>query len=534
MTPRRAGIPRTGLVALSMVTAAVVSGCTGGGADRADGGDRQRGALAATLRPPAEGAAVADGATPGQLSLSVSRALFDAAPAVVVAVADDGPGMSDGAAQAERLGVPLLVQDAAGGPAVAGGAPAPGASAPGAPGSAAPATAASPELVAEIERLRPRAVLAVGAAGRLTGLPGRVTSTTDDLPKVSRPKPSTMSVLVRDGGDPATQAGARAASATARAAGAAVVPVKGDDLRADPAAVAALASGPKQVLGAGAGFGPADRLSARLAVAATGVQLPGGGQAVFPGRRLVALYGTPGTPSLGVLGEQDAEASIARAKQVAQPYQAMSDVPVVPTFEIIATVASGSAGPDGNYSTEVALESLRPWVEKAAAAGMYVVLDLQPGRTDFLTQAKAYAPLLELPYVGLALDAEWRLTPTQRPLQQIGSVGIAEVNSVVTWLADLTAKATLPQKLIVLHQFSLSMIRDEKLLDTGRDEVSLLIHMDGQGSPGLKDGTWGAVTRAAPAGVTFGWKNFYDEDTPMLTPAQTMTRQPTPVMISYQ
>ena len=58
--------------------------------------------------------------------------------------------------------------------------------------------------------------------------------------------------------------------------------------------------------------------------------------------------------------------------------------------------------------------------------------------------------------------------------------------------------------------------------------------MDGQGAPALKDGTWGAVTRAAPPGVTFGWKNFYDEDAPMLTPAQTMTRKPTPLMISYQ
>jgi hypothetical protein len=31
-----------------------------------------------------------------------------------------------------------------------------------------------------------------------------------------------------------------------------------------------------------------------------------------------------------------------------------------------------------------------------------------------------------------------------------------------------------------------------------------------------------------------GWKNFYDEDHPMVTPRQTMTYQPTPVMISYQ
>ena len=58
--------------------------------------------------------------------------------------------------------------------------------------------------------------------------------------------------------------------------------------------------------------------------------------------------------------------------------------------------------------------------------------------------------------------------------------------------------------------------------------------MDGQGSQGDKDATWGAVTRAAPAGVFFGWKNFYDEDPPLLGPAATVAHRPAPLMVSYQ
>ncbi|MBA3339563.1 MAG: hypothetical protein H0T54_07465, partial [Geodermatophilaceae bacterium] len=50
-------------------------------------------------------------------------------------------------------------------------------------------------------------------------------------------------------------------------------------------------------------------------------------------------------------------------------------------------MASGPAGDDGNYSAEATIASLQPWVDAAGAAGIYVVLDLQPGRTDFLTQA---------------------------------------------------------------------------------------------------------------------------------------------------
>jgi hypothetical protein len=209
-------------------------------------------------------------------------------------------------------------------------------------------------------------------------------------------------------------------------------------------------------------------------------------------------------------------------------------VRVIPAFEIIATVAQASPGPDGTYSYATPVSLLRPWVRAATAAGMYVVLDLQPGRASLLAQAERYKSLLAEPDVGLALDAEWKLQPGQVPLRQIGSVSITEVNSVVRWLAALTARDHLPQKLLVLHQFRLSMIAGEEHLDTGHDGLAILIHMDGQGTPSNKQMTWDAVTAAAPRRVFFGWKNFYVKDTPMLSPAETMTKTPAPVMISYQ
>lgn len=280
--------------------------------------------------------------------------------------------------------------------------------------------------------------------------------------------------------------------------------------------------------------GTAAAVSRRVALATAGAQLPGGGRVLFPGHRLVALYGDPGIPGLGALGQQDLPASIARIKKIAAPYQRLSAVPVIPTFEIIATVADKSAGQDGNYSAETPSVDLRPWVQAAAAAGVYVVLDLQPGRSDFLTQAKLYTDLLRLPGVGLALDPEWRLGPDQIPLEQIGGVDAQEINSVITWLADLTTAEHLPQKLLILHQFKLSMIGSEQTLNRSRQQVSLLIQMDGQGPPELKDQTWAAVTAAAPPGIPFGWKNFYRNDTPTATPEQTMNKKPTPLLISYE
>jgi hypothetical protein len=339
----------------------------------------------------------------------------------------------------------------------------------------------------------------------------------------------------------AAPAGTAVAAATARAAGVPVVDVPGADPRATSAAVRAL-TGVETVVAVGSSFGDAARLGPRVASAATGVELPGGGQLVFPdpasapgvdGKRYVALYGTPGTPALGVLGEQDVPATIARAEQTADPYRALTADTVVPTLEIIATIASAGPEADGSYSRPRAVDELRPLVEAAQAAGQAVVIDLQPGRTDFLTQAQQYAELLAYPHVGLALDPEWRLAPDQVHLRQIGSVGIDEVNATADWLATFTRDRQLPQKMFLLHQFSLRMITDRERLHTGHDELAMIIHADGQGSQPAKAGTWTALHQGAPD-VHWGWKNFFDEDTPMLDPAQTYAVQPVPDLVTYQ
>jgi hypothetical protein len=268
--------------------------------------------------------------------------------------------------------------------------------------------------------------------------------------------------------------------------------------------------------------------------ATTTPELPGGGRVLFPGHRLVALYGHPGAASLGVLGEQGVAASVERAQRVARPYRRLSEVPVVPAFEIIATVAQRSRGGDGDYSGESSVRALRPWVEAAGRAGMLVVLDLQPGRADLLDQAQRYRSLLRLSYVGLAVDPEWKLGRHQRPLHQIGSIGAAEINRTSAWLAGLVRAGGLPQKLFVVHQFRLSMIGHEERLRTDHPELALLVHMDGQGGAAQKLATWRAVRDARPRGARLGWKNFYDEDHPMFSPERTMARHPQPVMISYQ
>ncbi|MEI4273863.1 hypothetical protein TEK04_19250 [Klenkia sp. LSe6-5] len=486
----------TGLLALSA--------CSGPADGEQASGTEPTAGQALTAVPTAATTLVAD-TDPVAGAGSASRALYTSSPVVVVAP-DAEPLPGDAVDAAEQLGVPLLLLGA----------------------DAAP-------VVGELDRLGAERVVVAEGAVTEDGVLGdrEVTGTGDELPAVSAPEPLT-DVVVLDSGAAGTAAGA----VTARAAGATVVDTAGQtDPRASADVVDALSGvQPAAVVALGADFSGVEGLDWKTTTAASGTQLPGGGQLLFPEHFLVALYGSPDGPALGVLGEQGLDASIARAGEFAAPYaDLLPDRTVVPTFEIIVTVASASAGPDGNYSSEADPAALRPYVEAAGAAGLYVVLDLQPGRTDFLTQAQQYQSLLELPYVGLALDPEWRLGPDEVHLRQIGSVGVDEVNQVVTWLADLTRANALPQKLLVLHQFRLSMITDRERLDTSRDELAVMVHVDGQGSQPAKQGTWNALHQGAPAPLYWGWKNFIDEDQPMLTPAETVAQaQPLPELVTYQ
>ncbi len=496
----------TGALAVTVLVAGVASIVHAAGSSQ-----RPAVRMRVRSRQPAAGVTVLLG-SPASTSAELASKLLARAPAVVVAGAASPAHVAAAAAVARRHHAPLLLSPARGS---AGGAA---------------------SLRAVIRSLHPAAVLAADlSVDRLAAmLPGvRVVASASELPDTTAAAPVRhVAVLVPATTQPALVS---AVATTAKVAGAQVISLAGDDPRTDPAAIRALAAAkPVTVVGVGAGFGTASLLAARVAVAETGEQLPGGGQVLFPGREIVALYGSPFYPALGALGQQDLQASIARAKALAAQYSALTTVPVVPGFEIIATVASASPGPGDTYSQVFSVAALQPWVAAATKAGLYVTLDLQPGRASFLAQAKLYQSLLELPNVGLALDPEWQLQPGQLPLQQIGSVSIAEVNSVASWLASLTATYHLPQKLLELHEFRLSMIQNVWQLDTGYDNLAIVINMDGQGSPSAKLQTWQAVVAGAPKGVFFGWKDFYVEDRPMLGPAQTIDHDPTPVVISYQ
>jgi len=281
-------------------------------------------------------------------------------------------------------------------------------------------------------------------------------------------------------------------------------------------------------------FSATDRWRIDLAIA--GTELPGGGTEMFPDRRLVAFYGSPVTFRLGVLGEQDAEETLERMAPIIDSYTTAEQRNVIPTFEIIATVADSTPGGDGDYSLALSPDKIAPWVDVATEAGAFVIIDLQPGRANFLDQAKRYEEFLRLPNVGLALDPEWRLGPNMLPLQRIGSVSAEEVNAVSDWLVEIVREEALPQKPFVIHQFLRSMLPDRENIKTP-PELATVIHVDGQGGLGSKFNTYRNVTSqeiSQAQDLWWGWKNFYDEDRPVARPDQVYDADPLPDIITFQ
>ncbi len=260
-------------------------------------------------------------------------------------------------------------------------------------------------------------------------------------------------------------------------------------------------------------------------------ELPGGGKRVFGHRRfLVAYYGTAGTGALGVLGESAPDTMHDRLLKAAEPFGRKGEQ-VQPVYEIIVTVADAIPGADGDYSHDISAESVRDYIEAAHRNGALVVLDLQPGRSDFLTVAKRWKWALKDPWVGLALDPEWRVGPRQVPADVIGSVSAAEVNRVTAWLSGLVRRRGLPEKAFVLHQFRTSLIRGiERVKD--RDGLAMVQHVDGFGTQRQKLATYHAVAR--PTQFEMGFKLFYDEDVKLFSPTRVRMIRPAVRFVSYQ
>lgn len=299
-------------------------------------------------------------------------------------------------------------------------------------------------------------------------------------------------------------------------------------------AVAGLGVGAVVVSSGGTGTAPATTTTATATAPRAPVppQLPRGGRSILPEHRVVAHYGAPQAEALGILGIGTPARAAARLRRAARDYAGPRRRPVLPAMELIAVIVTAAPGADGRYRFRQDTAVVRRYLRAARAARALLILDIQPGRSDFLTEAKALGQFLIEPDVGLALDPEWRMRPGEVPGRVIGQVDATEVNAVSRWLSTLVRKRNLPDKLLLIHQFEDGMIERRARLRP-QPGVDMVLNADGFGTAAAKTGTYGRVTRGrGPFGT--GFKLFFVEDTGLMSPAQVMRLRPRPDVVIYE
>lgn len=259
-------------------------------------------------------------------------------------------------------------------------------------------------------------------------------------------------------------------------------------------------------------------------------ELPGGGRRLFPGHLVVALYGSPLTHRLGRLGLGPPSFAGEALREQARAYAGTR--PVLPALEVVSTVARRYPGPDGSYTNLLPKDVIGAYLAQARALQGLLIIDIQPGRRSFPDDAPRYEQFLKEPDVGLALDPEWRIGPTEVPGRRVGRVSAAEVNRVIDYLAAIVRRYDLPQKLLVIHQFTPFMIEDRHTLHVP-PEVAVTFDIDGVGGRPAKIANYEDLA-AGPKGTHQGIKLYYSRDVGLMAPWEILGLQPQPDLVIYQ
>ena len=247
---------------------------------------------------------------------------------------------------------------------------------------------------------------------------------------------------------------------------------------------------------------------------------------------LVTWYGNPHSSRMGVLGRLTGAERADGLRRQAAAYAPLTDKHVQPAYHLVAVIAQPTAGSDRKWRRRESVEVIRDLLEEARANGFLLVLDVQTGRSDVEEELAYLRPFLMEPDVHLALDPEFDMSEGQVPGRELGHTQAVDVNAALDVLERIVRTADLPPKVLIVHQFTMSMLPDKELI-RARPRIDLVLDMDGFGSQSLKLSTYRMVTRQC-ALPFIGFKLFYQQDTNLFTPAQVMRLAPVPSVVIYQ
>jgi hypothetical protein len=254
----------------------------------------------------------------------------------------------------------------------------------------------------------------------------------------------------------------------------------------------------------------------------------GGGGSLFPDKRVVALYGAPQLGST-ILGRKSVRGAKKKLRRQAKAYKGKGR-PVIGGFDLVSVIASSDPGSDGKYRTRQPGSVIKKYLHAARDVDARLLLDIQPGRSHFITEVKAMRKWLGKRNVDVALDPEWNVGRHGVPGRDRGSVSAKQLNAVSSYLNRLVRRRGLPPKLMVVHQFRQGSIHHRDAIKR-RDEVDVTLNYDGIGSRQAKTDGYESLSRPK---LFNGFSLFYSLDKDLMRPGQVIRLDPTPDYVLYQ
>jgi hypothetical protein len=239
---------------------------------------------------------------------------------------------------------------------------------------------------------------------------------------------------------------------------------------------------------------------------------------------IVAYYGRPGVKSLGVLGQHSIQQLKPMIKKRAKAYAKITGKHVRPGFDIIYGLASADPGRHKDYIIHLNPKKLTPYIHAAEKEGFVVFLETQLGEHMPQDAIRHMLPYIKHHNVHLAVDPEFEVSDLNvRPGKKIGHVKAAWINQVQAIMDSYMKKHGIREKkILLLHMFRHTMIEHKEQL-RHYNNIDLIFNLDGHGAPKLKVGIYNAIYSKKYADkVAGGFKLFFKEDHPMMTPKQVM------------
>lgn len=261
--------------------------------------------------------------------------------------------------------------------------------------------------------------------------------------------------------------------------------------------------------------------------------LPAESRSLFQQCQIVAYYGFPGEPAMGIVGEYEPEEMIRRLKEQTAAYEEHNGFrTAIPALELIYAVAQGYETEDGTYLARMSDGLVQQWIDIAEQHDLLLIFDIQMGSSTVEAEVQHLLPYLENPRVHLALDPEFVTTPGTPPGGSIGTLDASAINQAQQMVKGVVDEHDLPNKIVMVHQFIPEMISNKDQIENV-EGIDLVIHQDGFGAPEDKIANYDRFV-AAEGAKHGGFKVFYQQDQPVLTPGQLMDLTPQPDVVTYQ